>query len=642
MSLTKQLWLAIVFLLTLVFAGSLLVTSLSAKSYLEQQLAIKNADNATVLALSLSQQEADILLMEPMLAAWFDTGFYGLIELSDTGGEVILRHEDTQSMVGAPSWFLRMFPIEIEPGIATVQKGGQQLGALTVRSHSKFAYRELWQSAQKLALVFVLAMLIAGSLGTYLLRIILRPLDDVVEQADAIGERRFITIPEPKTLEFRKLVQSMNGLSARIKQVLQQEARRLEKWQRDAHVDKVSGLLNREPFLLSLEASLESDDVNATGALCLIRLRGLAQLNQVYGRKAIDGVIHDIGSALSRITMQHSSWAASRLNGSDFAILAPRALETLDTARDMQDALHEVLESHSMRAEVTLPGAATVFAHGDTISEVMTRLDGALLSADREGGSGVNIAQKGDIQMKPIRDQMDEWRAIFEEAFRQGYFSLETYPVLGLEGELLHMEAPVRLRSGEEIIAAGRFLPWINRLELSGEMDKQVTELALAEIERTNQSMCISLSVASVVEPSFLAWLSERLSSHDQAAARLWIEVPEAMAFRHLENFKQLCSRARAHQCKIGIEHMGHQLAELGQLHDIGVDYLKVDASFIRGIDENPGNQALLRTLCTVGHSIGVIVIGESVRTAEEWDMLKELGADGATGPGIHPQANSG
>jgi EAL domain-containing protein (putative c-di-GMP-specific phosphodiesterase class I) len=108
------------------------------------------------------------------------------------------------------------------------------------------------------------------------------------------------------------------------------------------------------------------------------------------------------------------------------------------------------------------------------------------------------------------------------------------------------------------------------------------------------------------------------------------------MAFRHMENFRLLCTRARAHGCKVGIEHMGHQLAELGQLHDMGVDYLKVDASFVRDIDQNPGNQTLLRTLCTVGHSIGVIVIAESVRTDEEWLMLRELGIDGATGPGIH------
>ena len=107
------------------------------------------------------------------------------------------------------------------------------------------------------------------------------------------------------------------------------------------------------------------------------------------------------------------------------------------------------------------------------------------------------------------------------------------------------------------------------------------------------------------------------------------------MAFRHLENFKHLCKRVTASGCKIGIEHVGHQLSDLGNISDIGVDFLKIDASFVRDIDNNVANQTLLRTLCTVGHSIGVKVYAEGVRTNEEWATLQELGADGATGPGI-------
>jgi EAL domain-containing protein (putative c-di-GMP-specific phosphodiesterase class I) len=83
----------------------------------------------------------------------------------------------------------------------------------------------------------------------------------------------------------------------------------------------------------------------------------------------------------------------------------------------------------------------------------------------------------------------------------------------------------------------------------------------------------------------------------------------------------------------MGIEHVGHQLAELGQLHDVGLDYLKVDAAFIREIQNNPGNQTLISALCTLGHTIGVKVIAEGVHSQAEWDALKELGVDGATGP---------
>ncbi len=532
MSLYKQLWLGIIFLLTLVFCGSLLVSSLSEKAYLEQQLYMINADNA-------------------------------------------------------------------------------------------------------MALVFLIAMILAGILGSYLLKRILRPLDDVIEQAEAIGQRRFITTPEPYTKEFQQVVAAMNKLSGRIKHMLKQEAKRLEKWQRDAHIDKVTGLLNREPFMQALDAVLQSDDVNSTGSLGLIRISGLARLNENFGRKAIDSMLRDVGSVLNRIVMQHSHWAASRLNGSDFVLLAPRAMEPGEAALEAQAAIREILQNRSMPEDLELPGAATLFTHGDSFGALMTRLDGALLAADYDGQSSINIAHQGDIPLKSVRDQMEDWRTIFASAFREKKFRLGAFPVVGLENNLLHYESTARLEWQGNILAAGQFLPWINRLELSYELDMEVVRLAVQTIEAKGRPICVNLSVASVVEPSFLSWISEKLSSHAEAASKLWLEVSEPTAFRHLDNFKLLCTKVKAYGCKVGIEHMGHQLAELGQLHDAGVDYFKIDASFVRDIDSNTGNQTLLRTLCTVGHSIGVAVIAEGVRSAEEWAMLQELGADGATGPGI-------
>ncbi|MEH6585121.1 MAG: EAL domain-containing protein [Halioglobus sp.] len=635
MSLHKKLWIAIIVLLLLVFSGSFLVSTLSAKSYLEQQISMKNADNAAALALSLTQQGADDILLELTLSAQFDTGFYELIELRDPEGKLKILRQDEQPIDQAPAWFVSLFKINVEDGIATVQSGWQQVGTLTLRSHSKFAYEKLWQSAQMLSLIFLIAMVISGVLGGQVLKRILKPLDDVVEQAQAIGNRRFITIPEPSTLEFKQVVAAMNEMSERIKKVLNQEAKRLQKWQREAHVDKVTGLNNREPFMKSVEAALESDDVNATGSLSLLRITGLARMNQLFGRAAMDGVLNEIGNELNRIVTSHSRWAASRLNGSDFAILAPRAMDANEAAKQLQDGIRQVLEARSMEKGILLPTATTIYVHGDTIGSIMTRLDGALLANEREGESSISVAFEGDIQMQPVRQQMEEWRLILEQSFRDKNFMLDYFPVIGLEKELIHYEAPIRLNWKGDKLSAGQFLPWVNRLQVSLELDKHVIELALRSIETTGYPTAVNLSVAAVVEPGFIGWLGERLTTKSAAAQNLWMEVPEAMAFRHLKNFKLLCTRVKANGCKIGIEHVGHQLSELGNLSDVGLDFLKIDASFVRDIDNNSANQTLLRTLCTVGHSIGVKVYAEGVRSDDEWAALVELGVDGATGPGI-------
>ena len=192
MSLYKQLWLAIVFLLALVFLVSVALSSVSAKRYLEQQLAIKNTDNATALAISLTQQDADPVLMELTLAAQFDTGFYELIRLTGPDGEVLLERRDSGAGTRAPAWFTGLLPIEAAPGVATIQRGWSQAGTLEVRSHSRFAYDELWRTTWTQALAFFLTALAAGAAGSLLLRRLLAPLAGVVGQASAIGERRFV------------------------------------------------------------------------------------------------------------------------------------------------------------------------------------------------------------------------------------------------------------------------------------------------------------------------------------------------------------------------------------------------------------------------------------------------------------------
>jgi EAL domain-containing protein (putative c-di-GMP-specific phosphodiesterase class I)/GGDEF domain-containing protein len=636
MSLYKQLWLAIVLLLTIVFSVSFLVTTLSARTYLEEQLSMKNVDNANALALSLTQQGADPVLLELTLSAQFDTGFYELINLTDPKGQVTIHREADQTQSGAPGWFMRLFPIEVESGIANIQAGWEQAGTLTVRSQSRFAYEELWHTTLKLTGIFLLAGIAAGLLGYSLLKRILHPLADVVAQAEAIGSRRFVTnIPEPTTLEFKQVVSAMNELSTRIKSMLGQEANRLQKLQRDAHVDKITGLNNREPFLNALEAALQNDDDNSSGTLCIIRLFGLGRLNQTYGRKATDNLLHDIGSAINAVTIQHRGWTAARLNGSDFAILAPRKLEAAELGEQIQQTMFAVLTDHSMGEGVLLPGGTTVYRHHDSLTELLNRTDGALLAAERERVSSVTEAYKGDIQIRPVREQVEHWRGILERAIKTRSFSLAQFPVIDSDNQLIHYEAPVRLQWEGETWSAGQFLPWIHRLQLSGELDKQVFELALATIERSGAAIAINLSVAAIADNTFLGWVEQHLNTRSRSISRLWVEIPEVVVFRHLESFKRLSARIKAHGGHIGIEHFGHQLAKMGQLHDVGLDYLKVDASFVRDVQNNPGNQTLLRTLCTIGHTIGVRMIAEGVISIAEWETLLDLGLDGATGPGI-------
>ena len=140
MSLIKQLWLTIVVLLLLAFGGSLFIGVTSSRHYMQQEVQIKNADNANALALTLSQLDKDPVTIGLLIAAQFDTGHYRLIELRDPEGQVIDLRASEETVVGAPDWFVDLVRFEVPPGQAVVQDGWRQYGTLTVATHHSFAY----------------------------------------------------------------------------------------------------------------------------------------------------------------------------------------------------------------------------------------------------------------------------------------------------------------------------------------------------------------------------------------------------------------------------------------------------------------------------------------------------------------------
>jgi EAL domain-containing protein (putative c-di-GMP-specific phosphodiesterase class I) len=179
-------------------------------------------------------------------------------------------------------------------------------------------------------------------------------------------------------------------------------------------------------------------------------------------------------------------------------------------------------------------------------------------------------------------------------------------------------------------------LPQAERLRLTPQLDLAAVALGLDELEAKPAlaGLAINLSASSLGLPEFRTKLTHLLKQR-AGTPRLWLEVAESGVLTHFDAFTALCRDLRDLGCKLGVEHFGRQFSEIGRLHDLGLDYLKVDASFIRGLDANPGNQAFLKGLSTIAHGIGLQVIAEGVASEAELLALSGVGFDGATGPAV-------
>ncbi|MCB1910222.1 MAG: EAL domain-containing protein [Rhodocyclaceae bacterium] len=636
MSMIKQLWIAIAFVVLLALGGSLIVSTLAARHYLEQQLNVKNIDNVNSLALSMSQLQKDPVTLELLLSAQFDAGHYEYIRLTDPEGRPLMTRESITPLIEVPQWFAALIPIEAAEGVAQVQDGWKQFGTLRLKSHSRFVYRSLWDGTLRLLVWFVIGGLACGVLGSILLRRVVRPLNEVVTQALAIGERRFLTIDEPRTLELREVARAMNALAVRVRSMLEEESSRLEEVRRAAQNDAVTGLPNREHFLGQMEAALADDNAAAAGTLAVIRIPELAAVNQQQGREAGDALLRRLADALELLRSDNEHRFCGRLGGSDLALLIAEESDELGAlAQELHAAVDIAVGSLLVDAGRAAPIGIAAYRRGDGIAQVLAHADLALEKSS-EAGDGRPVIENVDVDSHPPSSAAS-WQRAIADALDDGRVSLKTFPVVATDGAEIHLEAPVRLRLEPDgpWLTAGEFMPWAARTGLLARVDEAVLDRALELLRRSRAAVCINLSAASICDPQTVERFAGKLASNPELAGRLWIDLPESAAFKHSVPFRQVCARLKPLGCRIGLEHVGLYVCRIGELHDIGLDYLKIGSAAIRGIDGNPGNQTFLRGLATIAHTMGTIVIAEGVASDAEARQLKSIGFDGMTGPGI-------
>jgi len=634
MSLFRQLWLTVMISMVLAFGGSFALSMLTARDYLVQQLSTKNSDNAASLALSMSQQPQDAVTVELLVAALFDGGQYQLIRVTDPQGRTLAERSAPAAATDVPAWFMRLFPIEAAPGKAQVSQGWRQFGTVELVSHSRFAYRDLWRGGQRMLAWFVFAGLIAGLLGTLVLRRLRQPLAQVVAQAEAIAERRFGTIAEPPVPELRQLARAMNGMVLRLENMFKEEAARLDTLRREANHDALTGLANRSYFLSQLQSALHADDAAPSGVILLLRVAHLTDINRRLGRADVDDLLRGIAQVVQREAARYPGAFCGRLNGADFALTVPGEVNAGGLAETLLAGARDVAAGFGEVAGIAWVGGSPYRRDAD-LPRLLATCDAALAAAEAAGADQWHLAQPE--QAAPVAATAADWAAVIRGAVAAGRIRLIGFPVIGQARKLLHVECPVRLRAADDQdwMPAGSFMPMASRLQLAAEIDLAVVQLAYEKLAAGSEEVAINLSGDSLNDPGFRSKLVGLAAAHAALNPRLWIEVSEHGAFDHFEAFRELCASLKSHRCRVGIEHFGRQIGDMGKLHGMGLDYVKVDASLVHGIDGNPGNREFLKGVCAIAGNMGLQTIAEGVQTEAELNTLLGLGFDGATGPAV-------
>ncbi|RPH60394.1 MAG: GGDEF domain-containing protein, partial [Burkholderiales bacterium] len=280
-------------------------------------------------------------------------------------------------------------------------------------------------------------------------------------------------------------------------------------------------------------------------------------------------------------------------------------------------------------------GIALYPDHGEDDVALLRHADSAMYRAKRTGsGERVFDGEGGEVQRSYL-SLLGEMRASLEggqfELDYQPKLSLRTGLIAGIEG-LVRWNHPVRGR-----VPPNEFIPFAEQTGFMREVTRWVVERgavfsrALTEAG-LNLEVSVNVSALDIQNPDFARELLDVLRRSATDPKRLCLEITESgvvseseVAIRNLRAISRLGVR-------LSVDDFGTGYATLKQLQQLPVDELKIDRSFVSGIQRNRGNLTIVRSTIGLGKQLGLKVVAEGVETVEELRCLARLGCDEVQG----------
>lgn len=640
MTLYRQLVIFTVSLFLILLAGTWLVKFESTRSFLIDQLESHAQDTASSLGLAISQYPDDIISTETMINAIFDRGYYETIRFIDPHGDVLMERHLNVVIAGVPSWFINLVPLKVPEANAYVTSGWRQAGTIYVKSHAGYAYNSLWQDLKHTTLLFVfcgILILVAGGFG---LRMLLRPLVLVEQQAEALCRKEYETQTKiPRTRELRRIVQVMNRMTEKVKEMFSEQVIQAEALRERAYNDPLTGIGNRRYVESQAAAYLDNKENVIKGIFMLIRIHGLDILNEQRGFLVADELLKRVAVSLQGIATKLAGSILGRISGSDFVLFLPEypSSDADHLSAEASNAL-SVLASANITATENVSSIGTcVFDRSVSFGELLAEADLAMSAALQ---AGANTWHARSVEEKTVMTPVGQmqWKEALEKILQSRRIALFTQNVVQVTDRsiILHKELFTRIITEQgELINAGIFIPVAERLQLISSLDRMIIEevIKLDSGPLGTDTVAVNLSSSSLRDESFMAWIKRLLTDLPASSPRLIFELSELGAVQNEEIIKSFAAFIRPFGHRLGLDHYGQSCGNLKYLQSLRPDYVKIDRAYTGELkDEDSDSRFFISSLCSVAHSIDVIVIAEGVETENQIRILQELNIDAVQG----------
>ncbi|AXA68289.1 EAL domain-containing protein [Pseudomonas oryzihabitans] len=411
----------------------------------------------------------------------------------------------------------------------------------------------------------------------------------------------------------------------------------------NASHDALTGLYNRLKFEQELDAAWQQAQAGTIQhALCFIDLDRFKVVNDSAGHAAGDLLLRELGTLL-RDSLRGSD-AVARIGGDEFALLlrdcdlvqaetvAEKLIASIGAVRfNWQNRIYDVGAS---------AGIVAITAETRSPAELMSQADVACYTAKHAGRNRAALYRAGSEDVERQHREILMASGL-REALEQHRFELHAQtivPTRATGSTAQHVELLLRLRDVQgQLISPATFIPAAERFGLMSSIDRWVVRQVLVELvpwlqERPELHLGINLSGNSLSDPDFLPELLELIAASPLDPQRLLFELTETAVINKLSVASALISQVRERGCRIALDDFGAGLSSFAYLKHFRVDYVKIDGSFIRTLDQNPLDRAIVESINQVAHHLGAETIAEFVESQATFELLGTIGVDYAQG----------
>ncbi len=411
-----------------------------------------------------------------------------------------------------------------------------------------------------------------------------------------------------------------------------------EQLKTEAFTDDLTGLPNRNRFVQYFEEHLREEDSLKFGALAIIRCTELQSINQTRGYQEGDKYVTDVMGLIKSSADSYDKQQTYRLNGADFACVLPNI--TLKKAEEFAQSLTVKFNEHQRLAEIDSVAYTGVITYqpGKQLGEILALADTAISIAQTKQSNAWHSQKESDILDNNSASYGNQnWRQVIDDVIANNRVSLMHQLIQpSSRGNKAYSEVLTRFKTSEQqILPTASFLAMAEKLDKIVQIDRMIVESTLQQIKNQNlseQFFGINVTPRTVHDEQFMIWLERRLIKDPAIAAKLVFEVSEYGLQQNIKASKRFIDMVHRVGGRVTVERFGVGLTSFKFFRDLKPDFIKMDGTYTRGIDEDKNNQYFMRLMVDLAHRIGVGVFAEGVETQEEKHVLEQLFIDGTQG----------